>query len=246
MSFGIAATIVGGIAVAGATIYSANQQADAAKQAAGQQSAAAQAGIDEQRRQFDALQNLLKPYTQVGTTALAGQSDLAGLNGPEAQQKAIDAIQNSPQFSALVKQGETGILQNASATGGLRGGNVQGTLAQFRPAMLNQLINDRYSQLGGLTVMGQNSAAGVGTAGQQTANQVSNLLTQQGQAQAGATMAGANANSQVANAVAQLAGTVGGIDYSSLFPSTNTAATGNIVQSGPNVGRNPSSPAMPL
>lgn len=234
MSLGIAATVVGGLVTAGASIYGANQQADAANKAAKQQGKASKAAIAEQQRQFDALQALMKPYVDVGTTALSGQQDLAGLNGPEAQQRAVDAIQNSPQFAAMVKQGETGILQNASATGGLRGGNVQGTLAQFRPAMLDQLINSRYSQLSGLSVMGQNSAAGVGTAGQNTGNQVSNLLTQQGQAQAGATLAGANANSQTASALAGLAGTLGGIDYSTLFPATNTnsSTTGNILPGG--------------
>lgn len=112
-----------------------------------------------------------------------------GINGKDAQQAAINDIANSSQFIELAKQGEQGMLQNASATGGLRGGNTQAALAQFRPAMLQQLINDQYAKLGGLTSIGQNAAAGVGNAGMQTGQQVSQLLQQQGAAQAGGQIA---------------------------------------------------------
>jgi hypothetical protein len=47
-------------------------QAKAAGEAADIQSGAAQAGIEEQRRQFDALQAILKPYVDVGAPAMAG------------------------------------------------------------------------------------------------------------------------------------------------------------------------------
>jgi hypothetical protein len=149
------------------------------------QQQAAQGGIDEQRRQFDAIRQLLQPYNEAGTGALAQQQALLGLGAPGSQQQAISALQGSPQFQALQQQGENAILQNASATGGLRGGNVQGALAQFRPALLSNLIDQQYSRLGGLTAIGQNAAAGVGNAGMQTGANVANLLGRQGQAQAG-------------------------------------------------------------
>lgn len=168
----------------GASLISGLIQGGAQASAAGAQAKAAQAGIDEQRRQFDAVQQLLNPYVQAGTQSLNAQKDIIGLNGPEAQAKAISGLSNSSEMQALVKQGETGILQNAAATGGLRGGNTQGALAQFRPQMLSNLINQQYQRLGGLTSIGQASAAGVGAAGQGMANQVSDLLTQQGKANA--------------------------------------------------------------
>lgn len=170
-------------------ITGSSQQADAAMHAADTQSAAAQAGINEQRRQFDALQALLNPYVQAGTSALGAQQNLIGLGGASAQQSAIAQLQNSPEFQALSQQGQDAILQNASATGGLRGGNVQGALAQFQPAMLSQLINQQYQRLGGLTSIGQNAAAGTGNAGMQSANAIGNLLQQQGAAQAGGQLA---------------------------------------------------------
>lgn len=174
-----------GLATAGAMIYSGSKAASAAKSAAGTQAASAQAGIDEQRRQFDLTQKLLGPYAQAGEGALSAQQALIGLAGPEAQAAAIRQIEMSPQFTSMVAQGENALLQNASATGGLRGGNTQAALAQFRPNLLSGLIQQQYQNLGGLTTTGANAAAGVGSAGMQTGVNVGNLLQQQGAATAG-------------------------------------------------------------
>jgi hypothetical protein len=54
---------------------------------------------------------------------------------------------------------------------------------------LSSLIDQQYGRLGGMTALGQQSAAGVGAAGQQTGVNVANLLGQQGAAQAGAEIA---------------------------------------------------------
>lgn len=203
------------VAVAGTSLVgsymSSRAQRHAADTAAGAQSAASQAGIEEQRRQFDAIQKLLSPYVTAGTSALGRQQDMLGLNGAAPQQAAIDAIQNSPQFRAMSQQGQEAILANASATGGLRGGNVQGALAQFQPNLLAQLIDQQYGRLGGLSSMGQNAAAGVGNAGMNTGNQISNLLQQQGAAQAGAALAGGRADAGMWNGISNSIGLFSGL-----------------------------------
>lgn len=189
----------------------ASQQANAAQNAASTQAASAQAGIDEQRRQFDALQKLLSPFVTAGTGALGAQQNLLGLNGTGAQQSAIDALASSPQFAALTQQGENGLLQNAAATGGLRGGNLQGALAQFRPQLLSQLIDQQYQRLGGLTSLGQNAAAGVGNAGMATGNNIAQLLQQQGAATAGGQIAAGNLVSNSIGGGLKLAGGILGL-----------------------------------
>lgn len=191
----IATAVVAGAAI---TSYASSQSADKAAEA---QSQSSEAGIAEQRRQFDAVQKILQPYVEAGTGALGGYGSLLGLEGPEAQSAAIKGIEQSPEFEALIKQGEEGILQNASATGGLRGGNVQSALAQFRPSILSSLINQRYTRLGELAQLGQASAAGTGSAGIFTGKNISNLLTQQGQAQAGAALAQGQAVSNFAQSI---------------------------------------------
>ena len=210
----------GFVALAGATVvsgYMANEGAEdaaaAGKAAADTQAAAADKGVAEVRRQFDAIQELMKPYVEAGNKGLGGMMDLIGLNGADAQRTAIDGIQTSPEFAALTQQGETAILANASATGGLRGGNTQGALAQFRPAILSQLINERFSRLGGITQLGQASAAGQAAAGQATGQQVSDLYQEQGAAVAGGLLAGGQAQAQykvgLGNQIGSTLGTLG-------------------------------------
>lgn len=218
--------IIGGTSLIGGVL-----QSSAAKKAANAQADANALSIEEQRRQFDAMRELLAPYVEAGTSALPGmeaysaygmpaltrQADILGLNGAGAQDTAIAGIEDSPLFAALARQGETAILQNASATGGVRGGNVQGALAQFRPAMLKALIDEQYSRLGGmagfgsgitqnLVGMGQASAAGTGAAGMQSANAIGALLQDTGAAKAGASIASGNAWGNVLNLPAQFAG----------------------------------------
>jgi hypothetical protein len=189
----VATAIIGSAVIGGA--LSSSAQKKAAKTAAGAQTQATEQatqaqleatrlGIEEQRRQFDAMQTLFRPYVEAGGGALARQLDLTGVSGPEAQQRAIQAIEMGPEFAAMTRQGEEAILQNAAATGGLRGGNVQASLAKFRPEVLSSLINQQYQRLGGLTQLGQASAGMQAASGQAFANNASNLFMQRGDAQA--------------------------------------------------------------
>lgn len=197
----------GFVAVAAATVVTGAISADSSRKASNAQKNAANAGINQQNLQFEAVQKLLAPYVTAGTGALSAQQDLIGTNGRDAQGRAIAELQGSPQFTSLLKAGNDNILANASATGGLRGGNTQAALAQFSPQLLNQIIDQQYSRLGGLTSLGQNAAAGVGNAGMQTGNQISALLQQQGAAAAGGALADGRAWAGGANAIA------GGIGY---------------------------------
>lgn len=195
----------------GSGVDTAQAQSSAASAAANAQTASAQAGIDEQRRQFDAIQKLLQPYSQAGTAALGQQQVLLGLTGPQAQQDAISALASGPQMQALTQQGENALLQNASATGGLRGGNLEAALAKFRPQLLNQLIQNQYTNLSGLSSIGQNAAAGVGNAGQNTGNAITNLLQQQGAAQAGSALASGQASAGLASGIGSTATMLGAL-----------------------------------
>lgn len=147
-------------------------------------------------------------------------------SGAEQQQAAISQFEQSPMFQALARQGEMGIMQNASATGGLRGGNVQGALAQFRPALLNQQIQQQFQNLGGISALGQSSAAGVGAGGMQAANQIGNAYTQAGQAQAGGYLGQANAFNKALGQIGGFAagGFGGGITAGQVAGLTPSAA----------------------
>lgn len=194
-------------------ILGTSDQADAATQAASIQAGASEAGIAEQRRQFDKIVELMMPFVTTGTSALEQQKALAGLSGTAAQQAAVSAIESSPQMQALTQQGENALLQNASATGGLRGGNTQAALAKFRPNVLNALIEQQYGRLGGLTSLGQASAAGQAAAGQSTGANIANLLAQQAAAQAGGVIAAGNQQANTMGSLLNIAGTIGGFFF---------------------------------
>jgi hypothetical protein len=178
----------------------------AAKSAGQLQYDASQAGIAETRAAREEMRTLLEPYVAAGGPALQAQMAALGLSGPEAQQAYVSQQEQSPIFQALAQQGEEAMLQNASATGGLRGGNIQGALAQFRPGLLNQFLTQQYDRLGGMTSLGQQSAAGVGTSGMQSAGTIADLLGQGGAARAGAKLGAANAWQQSLSLPAQFAG----------------------------------------
>lgn len=201
MTFGLSGAALAGVAAGGATLIGGLAQADAAKSAGAAQERASMAGIEEQRRQFDKVQELLAPFVEAGKGALSQQEALLGLGGPEAQQEAISSIEQGEQFKALTRTGEEAILQQAAATGGLRGGDVQAALAQFRPTVLSELIGQQFTRLGGLTQMGQTSAAGVGSAAQATGTNVASLLGEAGAAQAGAAMGQAAGLAQIPTAI---------------------------------------------
>jgi hypothetical protein len=232
----LATSILGGMfqqraQTSAASAASAAQQG-MSREAIAAQMHAQQLAIAEQRRQFDALVKRSQPYMQAGQMGLNGMLNLAGLNGSQAQKKAVNGLQNGADFQESLQQGENAILGNAAATGGLRGGNTQAALGQFAPAMLQQAIDQQYARFGGLGQMGQNTAMSVGTQGMGMANQIGATLggtanqigTQYGnigQAQAGQAIANGQAGANMWGGLAGAAGSFfGGLPANATWAST--------------------------
>lgn len=204
----IGSAIVGSLIAGAGSIAGAAIGAGGAKSAARAAAEGSRLAIAEQRAARDQLTELLQPYLFGGQGALARQMSLLGIgaNGAGQQRRAIAQFEQSPMFQSLARQGEDAILQNASATGGLRGGNVQGALAQFRPALLNQQLQQQFQNLSGVSALGQNAAANAGQIGMGAANNISNLITGNATNQANAGLASANAWSQGLGGLANAAG----------------------------------------
>lgn len=194
MSLGAAGKAVGNIF---GSITGAKQAGEAAAEAGELQYRATQEGVAEQRRQFDEVVKLMTPYITAGTGALSQQQAFLGLTTPEQQQAAISAIEQSPQMQAMAQQGENAILQNAAATGGLRGGNIQAALGQFRPQLLSNLIEQQYGRLGGLAQLGQASGAFQAAQGMNLGQNVSDLFNRGAAAQAMGVVARGNVQRQI-------------------------------------------------
>ena len=216
---GASGFVIGGPAGAaiGAGIGSGLDTSANAAQAAETQANAANQASQLQYDMFLQQQKTLSPFVQAGQNAISGFSpyiqggqnaygqltNLAGLNGTNAQNQAINAIESSPTFLAQLQQGENAMRQNAAATGGLRGGNFQNALMQYRPTLLANNIANQMSTLGGLATsgltasqnllqQGQNAAANTGTASMNAANQMATQLGLAGAATAGGQLASGN------------------------------------------------------
>jgi hypothetical protein len=200
----VAAGITAAGAIGGGLIAS-----HGARSAANAQQDAAQAGIDEQRREYDQTRTDLLPWLNAGHTALGGMLDILGLNGGDKQQVAITGIQNSPEFASLNRVGTEAILQNASATGGLRGGNVQASLYNQRSDLLAQLIDQQFARLGGISGAGAGVGSNLGQLGQGSANAISQLLGNMGAARAGGALGSAQGLGMALNGVTNFFGSPG-------------------------------------
>ncbi len=154
----------------------ANQDA---RKAADAQRYAADQSTALQREQFDYLKQILAPYQQAGQQALP---TLTGFINQPQQNFSFDygAYFNSPEYAALSQQTEQSALRNASATGGLRGGDAKVALASIAPQLaqqarqnamsefsLNQGANlNRYNMLQGLAGLGTGATSQLGNAAQ--------------------------------------------------------------------------------
>lgn len=146
----------------------------------------------------DRIQGLLAPYTNEGASAVGAESNLLGLSGdPMAQQSAIDQLQNSPLYQSLYRNGQEAVLQNGSATGDLRGGNIQHSLANFGSDTLAQVIQQQLQNLGGIAGRSLQATGQSGTFGQETAGGVASLQDLLGQTQAQGILGKAGVNQQL-------------------------------------------------
>lgn len=171
--FGTIGSIIGGGKAKKASKKATKAQVDAMNKA-----------IDEQRRQYDTTRADFDPYRQAGYTGLGQLGDLVGINGGEKQGSAIEALRASPFYQSLYRNGEEALLQNASATGGIRGGDTERGLADFGADTLMQTIQQQLSSLGGLAGMGMGATESVANFGANKANAVSGLLKGIGDAKA--------------------------------------------------------------
>lgn len=199
------AAAVGGAALVGG-VMSSQAQSKASRRAADSQTEAAYAQIDESSRQFDVVRDLLKPYAEAGAGSVDAQRALLGLSGSGAQQQAISDLQASPAYQAKLQQGVDLQLQNASATGGLRGGNNQQALGYLGMNTLQDAIQQQFSNLGFLTGVGANAAAGTGNAALATGQQTQQALGTIGAANSANALAQGKASAQMWNTIPQALG----------------------------------------
>lgn len=152
----------------------------------------------------------------------------------EQQQAAFAALEESPGQQFLRDRAQKNLVRNASAIGGLGGGNVRSALVQQGVGFAQQDLQNQFARLGQVAGQGQAAATNVGQFGQQVAGSVSNLLSQQGQAgQFAAQQSGQARATGIQNqsaiqqqAIGQIAGAAGQLFGGSTPPPSSTANIG--------------------
>lgn len=117
---------------------------DAAKRAAELQAGAAQSALDEQRRQFDIIQENLRPYREGGLQALERQQALLS---PEA----ADVMRQSGGFQRAVQAG----MGAAQGSGIPLGRQRLQALRSRAEGMAMQDYGNQFNRLGALSGTGQ-------------------------------------------------------------------------------------------
>lgn len=177
-------------------LFGGGSQKKAAAQATQAQVDAYNRGIALQQQQYDQTRADYLPYTQAGVKAIGSVSDLLGLNGNDAAQAGIHALKDGALYNSLFNNGQEALLQNASATGGLRGGNFQRASMDFGADVLANVYQNQLANLNGLAGLGVGATGSVANAGLANANAATQLNSQIGQAQANKYLANGRINAQ--------------------------------------------------
>lgn len=146
---------------------------------------------------------LPRQFSEEALRGLGGLYDLPG--GIGSQQELIDRAIQSPLYQSLMggrEAGEESILRSASATGGLRSGNVQEALYDYNTQLQNKALLESYNQqLQGLTGL-----AGLPSYAPQIAQQTGAIGQTLGQGQIAAGQAIQTGSQQQAGNIMGLAG----------------------------------------
>lgn len=189
--------------------------ADAAKESARSQAEVAErttaTNIAESRRQFDIGQANLEEIRQFTLPALEQVSALSGAGGQQAQAAAIGAFQDSPGQQFLRERGERALVRNASAVGGLGGGNVRSALVEQGVGFAQQDFANQFNRLAGLAGVAQTTTSEQGRAGERFAGNIAEQNTNLANARISGIQAQAQAAQNQSQQQQQLAGSALGL-----------------------------------
>ena len=196
----LTAGIIGGGSIISGLIGSSSSRDAARAQAAGQQ-----AGIDEQRRQFDTLLGLTEPQREVGNAALGvlGQAFIPGFgDGSVTGESLSTQFRNLPGAQFAVNEATRNLNNSFAARGGALSGNALSAIGDRTANIASNTIFNGLGQLAGIGQVGTNTAA---QGALNSGNNIANLLAAQGNARAsGINASGASINNALQGGLSNL------------------------------------------
>lgn len=220
---------IGNIIKVGGSLYNTYQQGQGAKDAANQSAAGYQAGIDEQRRQFDIIMGMLEPQRQFGNAALGELSGVFGYDGKPAGGSSLGSTGIGVNGAGGITQG-VGAAPGAATVGGPNyGAFFKSPDYQFRRDEGTRDINNSFAARGG--ALSGNALRGITDFNSNLASgEFDNFIQRRLQAAGlggAATSQGVNAAQYTGGNVANLLGNQGNARASGIVDRTN-AVTGGL------------------
>lgn len=102
----------------------------------------------------------LAPYSATGVQSNTQQSNLLGLNGQDAADKAMGTFQSSPGYDYQVQQGIRGVDAGAASQGMLHSGATLKAEETLGANLANQNFQQYYNNLNSLSNFGITAAGG--------------------------------------------------------------------------------------
>ena len=161
-----------------------------------------QRAISEQRRASAEGQEFLSPFQGVGQQGL---DQASFLTDPQAQ---FDFLQSNPLFQMMLDNANQATMSNQAARGKLGSGSTLERLSQNSLMTAMPLISDQKASIAGLLDFGRGLATTQGNVAIGQGSNVSNLLTQIGNAQSAGLVGGFNAQQGIQQGNDQLYGSI--------------------------------------
>ena len=172
------------------------------RKAADAQVKSARLAIDEQRRQFDYVSDLIKPFINQGMAFQQDISEGASIDGLDSR---LGKIFDTEVFENLNSERLDNVNSSLSQSGLARSGRALREAAKVPTDTALAIENSIFGRQSNLFSNAQNAAARQGANATNTANNISSLLNQQGQATAAGILQGQQAtaqqNAQIASAL---------------------------------------------
>lgn len=205
------ALIGAGLAAAG-SVASAVIGGNAANDAAKTQANAANQAAATQLKMYEQTRSDLSPFMSAGTGALGQLANIFGFgpggNGTPNASAALSQLTQMPGYQFGLDQGVQALDRSAASKGLVLSGAQLKDAQTFGQGYAQQQAWQPYvSELNSISGLGENAAAGVGSAGTTAGQGIANSQLAAGQATASGQVAGAN---QLTSALGSLTGSGNG------------------------------------
>jgi hypothetical protein len=194
-----------------------------------------QGAINQQNATLGNINTLYNPYTSIGSSATTQLGNAEGLNGAQPD---YSSFLNMPGYQFAVNQGTQAIQRQAAAMGSAYTPNTAQAVGQYVTGTAMQDYNTYIQQLQAAAGMGQTATGQLGNITYNTGANISQLMSNTGQSQAGMytgmgqTLSGALGGYAGASGVGGAAGAAGAAaGYGSIASGIGNIANGigNIV-----------------